>query len=266
MSDTQNNQPSVNSVQDLFQNAQAAAGKSGIGPQTKEILVNNLTPVTAAGAQGVSSDALSSDRAQLIVTLLDMTSSMRPFRQDVIDAYNTMIDTLKSSRQADQMLLSAWTFNTAPYLLHGYTPMEFVPSLNKTSYKPDDATALYDAILHGLIGAVAYGQDLRNQGVRTKITYIVFTDGEDNVSRSTARQVHLVVTDLLAQEIYTFVLVGFGEEGLAQDIARQIGFTNTLQANADAASIKQALNIVSRSLIRNSQTMHTSGASNAFFS
>lgn len=265
MSNQQGSQPSINNVQDLFQDAQAAPGRNGISQQTREVLIQNLTPVAVAGAQGVSSDVLGSDRAQLIVSLLDMTGSMWSVRQNVIDAYNTMLDTLKTSRQAEQMLLSGWTFNTAPYLLHGYTPLEFAPPLEKSRYDPDDSTALYDAILHSIVGAVAYGQDLRNQGVRTKITFIVYTDGGDNVSQSTANQVRQVVQDLLAQEMYTFVLVGFGQDGMAQRIAKKVGFTNALEANADPASIKQALNIVSRSLIRNSQTTAANNAPNAFF-
>ncbi|GHO47919.1 hypothetical protein [Ktedonospora formicarum] len=260
----QNSQFSASDIQDLFQDAQATPNRRGISQQTREVLVQNLTPVTIAGAQGVSSDVLGGDRAQLIFSLLDMTGSMLHARKDVIKAYNALLDTLKGSRQADQMLLSTWTFNTAPYLLHGYTPVEFAPPLDMSNYEPDDATALYDAVMHAIVGAVAYGQELRNQGVRTRITCVVYTDGYDNVSQTQAQQVRQIVTDLLAQEMYTFVLVGFGHN-LARKIADELGFPNALEAKSDADSIKQALNLVSRSLIRNAQGTATSSAPNAFF-
>jgi hypothetical protein len=262
MSDQQ--QPSIQSIHDLFQTAQAGPGKKGLSRETTEILVQNLTPVTLPGTQGASYDTLGGDKALLFVPLLDMTGSMTPFRQDVINAYNAMISTLKKSKQADQMLMSAWTFNRQSMLLHSYTPMEFVPLLDRNTYRPNDQTALYDAILSATVGMVAYGQDLRNSGVRTRMTLVVFTDGADNSSRNTAAQVRQVVTDLLAQEMYTFVLVGFGK-GSAQRTAQQIGFNNVMEADADPSAIRRALDVVSQSLIRNSQTTITNTAPNAFF-
>lgn len=254
-------QPSQQNVQQLIQNA----GQQGVSQAASEILVQNLTPTTLAGAQGVSYEALGGDKAFLFVPVLDMTGSMSPFRRPVIDAYNAMLGVLKGSQQADQMLVSTWTFNATSYLLHGYTPVEFAPDLDKKSYHPTDQTALYDAVLDGITGVVAYGQELRNQGARTRITLVVFTDGEDNSSRHSATDVRTVIEELLKQEIYTFVLVGFGT-GFAQGTAHKMGITNVMEANANPDDIKQALQVVSQSIIRASQTVVSSGGPNAFFS
>src|SRR6266567_6184085 len=126
-SNTSPSQPSIFSVQHLFQNAQAAPGQKGMSQATTEILVQNLTPATLAGTQGASYDTLATDKAFLFVPVLDMTGSMSHFRQDVIEAYNNMLAALKGSKQADSILMSSWTFNVQSYLLHGYTPLEFVP-------------------------------------------------------------------------------------------------------------------------------------------
>lgn len=254
-------QPSKQSVRQLLQ----TTAQQGIGQAASEILVQNLTPNTVAGAQGVSYEALGGDKAMLFVPVLDMTGSMEQFRRDVIEAYNMMLKVLKGSSQVDQMLLSAWTFNTASYLLHGYTPVEFAPELDKRSYRPNDQTALYDAVLDAITGVVAYGQELRNQGARTRITLVVFTDGGDNASRHTANHVRTVVADLLKQEIYTFALVGFGT-GFAKTTAHSMGFSNVMEANANADDIKHALEVVSQSVIRASQTIVSSNTPNAFFS
>ena len=264
MTDMQQTQPSISDVQELLQNAQASHIQKGLSQAATEILVQNLAPAMLAGTLGVGYEALSSDKAFLFVPLLDMTGSMWQSRQDVIDAYNTMLGILKNSKQTDQMLMSSWTFNTQSYLLHGYTPLEFVPSLDTSMYSPDNQTALYDAILDALTGVVTYGQELRDQGVRTKITFVVFTDGNDNASKNSAAKVRKVVQELLAQEIYTFALVGFGS-GFAQKTGQSLGFTNVLEAGADPASIRDALEIVSRSVIQASQSMIADQAANSFF-
>lgn len=256
-------QPSLNSIQGLFQNAQAAPGHKGLSQATTEILIQNLTPATIAGAQGAGYETLGGDKAFLFVPVLDMTGSMSPFRRDVIEAYNNMLAALKGSKQAEQILMSSWTFNVQSYLLHGYTPLEFVSLLDDGTYKPGEQTALYDAVLDALTGVVAYGQELRNQGARTKITLVVFTDGRDNSSRHSAKKVRKVVEDLLAQEMYTFALVGFGG-GFARQVAQDIGFPNVLEADADPSSIRRTLEVVSNSVIRASQTMVTTTTASFF--
>jgi hypothetical protein len=257
--------PQIADLQAAFYAAQSQPGKQGLSPATTEILVQNLTPTVVQGAQGISSDELGEDRAMLIVPLLDMTGSMVNFRQDVVNAYNGMLTALQGSGQADQMLLSGWTFNTQSYLLHGYMPVEFVPTLDLKRYRPGDQTALYDAILDAITGMVAYGQALRNQGVRTRLTLVVFTDGLDNSSRRTAAQVRQVVEDLQAQEIYTFVLVTFGQ-GFAKKMAQDIGIINVMEADASGEDIKRSMEVVSRSLIKASQTVVLRKGQNAFFS
>lgn len=260
MTRSQPSQPSIQSIQSLFQGAQA-----GLSQKTTEVLIQNLTPATLAGTQGASYEVLGGDKAFLFVPVLDMTGSMLRFRYDVIAAYNTMVGVLKGSKQADSMLMSSWTFNSQSYLLHGYTPLEFVPLLDEKSYDPNDQTALYDAILNAITGVVAYGQELRNQGARTRITLVVFTDGDDNASKTRVWTLCKVVKDLIAQEIYTFALVGFGG-GFAKQVAQDIGFTNVMEADADPTAIRNALEIVSHSVIRASQTVVGSTASQGFFS
>ncbi len=260
----QQTEHTIDSVQDLFQQARASSKQKGLNPSSAEILIQNLNPTTLAGTQGVSYEVLSSDKAFLFVPVIDMTGSMEAFRQEVIHAYNGMLQALKDSKQADAILMSSWTFNTDSYLLHGYTPLEYVPELERHIYQPTEQTALYDAILDAITGVVAYGQELRNAGARTRITLVIFTDGHDNASHHSARQVRKVIEDLLISEMYTFALIGFGS-GFAQKIAKDLGIPNVMEARADAEEIRRAVSVVSRSVIRASQTV-VSSQQGGFFS
>jgi hypothetical protein len=250
-------------LQDLFNNAQ----DEGLSQATTGILVNNLNGTTVAGAQGTAADDLTGDEVTLFVEILDRTGSMSPWRQAVIDSFNEQLTALGNSKAADSILMSSWLFNEKSTLRHGYLPLANVPTLDLSSYDPDGSTALYDAVLDALTGVVAYGQSLRDAGIRTKIVVVAVTDGEDNASRrATPAKVKTVVEDLLRQEIYTFAFVAFGMSG--KQVADSMGFPaqNVLDANADPSSIRKALGTVSKSVIRASQTVIGATGSGSFFS
>lgn len=249
-----------NSLNNLFDDA----SKEGLSSGAAGVLVENLNALTVAGAQGTSLDELAGDEVTLFCAIIDETGSMDPHRTTVVSAYNKMLDALKASANADSILLSTWFFNTIPKLVHSYLPLESVPNLTIRDYNPDELTALFDATLHGLTSVVAYGQDLRNNGVRTKVVIVVFTDGEDNRSRYSANHVRTVAEDLIEQEFYHLALVAFGQ-GFAYQVAREMGFPNILEVGSSEEDIRSAVGAVSSSVIRISQSKISAGKSQGFF-
>lgn len=249
-------------IKDLFSNANQA----GHSAAATSILVNNLNATTIAGAQGVTVDDLTGDEVTLFVEVIDRTGSMGGYRDDVIRAYNEQLQALLDSKAADSILMSSWLFNTSSTLRHGFLPLTDVPKLDQNSYSPNGSTALYDAIIDAFTSVVAYGQSLRDAGVRTKVVIVVITDGEDNASNNTAAKVATVAKDMLNQEIYTLAFVAFGVSGKA--IAKQIGFpdNNVMDETSNATAIRRALNTISKSVIRASQTIIGQGSSQSFFS
>jgi hypothetical protein len=160
--------------------------------------------------------------------------------------------------------MSAWTFDNQPNLLFGYTPIENVTDLDNKTYRPDGATALYDAVMDGFTGIVAYGQQLRDSGIRTRSIVCVMTDGDDNSSAYTASSVKTVADDLLRQEFYTLAFVGLGDETYFRGVATAMGFNNVLTTANTASEIRNTLNLISGSVIRTSQNQ-VGAASNSFF-
>ncbi len=252
---------STGNVQDLFDNAQ----DEGLSANAVGILVNNLNATTMAGTQGTAVDDLAGDEVTLLVEVIDMTGSMSIYQDAVIDAYNAHLRAIIASKAADSILMSTWLFNTKSILRHGYMPIADVPTLDRKSYNPDNFTALYDAVIDAFTGIVAYGQSLRDAGVRTKIVVVVISDGEDNASRNSAAAVAMVAKDLLQQEIYTLAFVAFGMNG--KSVAAQIGFptSNVMDEKSGDSEIRKAFNTTSKSVIRASQAV-IGGASQNFFS
>ncbi len=246
-------------IQDLFGDARV----EGLDNNAAMILVDNLDAVALAGANGTSLDNLQSEDVTLVAAVLDASSSMAPVRQAVIDGFNTMLETFRGARQADSILVSAWGFDTTARLHYSYSPVNLLADLTSQDYAPSGGTALYDTLLYVMTGIVAYGQLLRNNGVRTRCIIVVFSDGEDNSSKATAQQVRTVSQSLLAQEIYTLAYAGFGSADL-QRIANEIAFPAIITASSTPAEIRRIFQQVSTSVIRSSRT--TAGTANSFFS
>jgi hypothetical protein len=247
-------------LQSLFSSAQ----QSGLSQNSVDLMVHNLDAQVALGCVGAGIDDLNTDDVTLLVMVLDMSSSMSPVRDAVIDGFNAMLQTMSNSWFADSILVSAWTFDNKPRLLFSYTPVSYVDDLTRKKYKPANTTALYDATLNAYTGVVAYGQDLHDSGIRTRSIVAVFSDGEDNASRHHVAEVRRVTEDLLAQEIHIPVFVGFGDEERFRRVAGDMGFRAILTAAHTPADIYRSMGIVSQSVVRVSQS-GVIGGGNAFF-
>ena len=249
-----------NDLQSLFQ----ATQQSGMSRQSVDLMVQNLGGQAGLGCVGAQVDDLNTDDVTLLVVIMDQSGSMGSVKNDVIDSFNQMTRALADSKASDSILMSAWTFDNNPNLLFGYTPIDSVKDISSQEYSPRGATALYDAVLDGFTGIVAYGQNLRNAGIRTRSIVCVITDGGDNVSGATASAVKTVSDDLVRQEMYTLAFVGLGNEAHFKQIADKMGFNNVLTTGNTASEIRRTLNLISGSVIRTSQNQISPGSNNFF--
>lgn len=251
---------STNNLQSLFGTSQ----QSGMSYQSVDLLVQNLDGQTGLGCVGAQVDDLNTDDVTLVSIIIDESSSMDHVRDDVIDAFNTMARALNDSKAADSILLSAWTFADHPKLLFGYTPIANVKDLTRAEYNPSGMTALYDATLDGMTGIIGYGQDLRNNGIRTRAIVVVISDGGDNTSRQTSHSIKTVAEDLMKQEFYTLAYIGMGDPATFKKIADSMGFPQILTIGNTASEVRKALNMVSASIIRTSTGQINPGQNNFF--
>ncbi|MEI7554694.1 VWA domain-containing protein [Candidatus Chlorohelix sp.] len=244
-------------INDLFS---SAVQNNDLDQQAAMVLVENLDAVALAGCNGVGLDQIDSDDVTLVAVVLDESGSMSPYRQSVIEGFNQMLEALRESRMPESILLSTWAFSANPRLLFSYTPVTGLNGISEADFNPDSNTALYDTLLHVMTGMVAYGQMLRDNGVRTRGIIVVFSDGEDNTSKATNQQVLTVSNALVAQESYTLAYVGFGNLDLNQ-IAQEVGFPAVLTVQASASEIRRIFHQVSASIIRSQTTI----GANRFF-
>ncbi len=240
------------------------ARADGLTGDTLDLVISNLNGPTMMQPIGVGLHELGASAITLAMTILDRSGSMDPFAGDLIRAYNEhYLRPLTVTPAVDDILISTILFDDGVELLHGYVHPTDAPPLSPAVYRPRGTTALHDALAGGLTNMVLYSQQLRRSGIAVHGIVLVFTDGEDNASRTRVEEIRQTVEELLAQEIYTFALVGFsgspaGPLGFktgsqptpAQQIAARLGFREALAAGLTPADLSRLFFLASRSAVQ----------------
>lgn len=111
---------------------------------------------------------------------------------------------------------------------------------------------MYDAITEGTSKLKNYRAFLKNEGMRVKAVFAVFSDGLDNDSRRTFSEAKQAVSFLNQEEITT-AFISFG--GKAAGTARDLGFQNLLDVTSSASELRRAFDCLSRSVIESSRSV-----------
>ncbi|KKQ91911.1 MAG: hypothetical protein UU16_C0015G0007 [Candidatus Woesebacteria bacterium GW2011_GWA2_40_7] len=256
---------SKNTVKSSKAQASQSIVASGLSQAAQNILVKNLSAKNVAGAAGPDVNDLNvADEVTLALVILDESGSMDDDQAQVVREYDDNIDAIRGSKQADQILLTLWAFNTRSRLIHSYLTMDLVEKL--TDYHPDGGTALYDAILDGLTGLVDYENTLKQQGMRVKLNVAVLTDGDDNSSHASAQDVKTVVEEIRRKrENATFTLIALGNDVDETVLANSMGFPDPKQFDKTPAGRRRAFGTWSSSVIKTSQTKIAGGSQSSFF-
>lgn len=95
---------------------------------------------------------------------------------------------------------------------------------------------------------------------------VVFSDGEDNDShKNRASDVKTLSEDFIRSEMFYLVYIGYKHDD-SDDldvIAKEVGFPNVLTVGATGHEIRKTMNLVSKSIIRTSQS--NIDTTNSFF-
>jgi Mg-chelatase subunit ChlD len=153
----------------------------------------------------------------LAVTLIDRSGSMQPFAEDLKGSFATYVSDLKSSPEAEQIVLAVGSFSgrqsrpeikpTSLGLVTGLPPMRF-----------EGETPLYSAVALALDELLAHPTD-----PRLKVVLNVLTDGDDTSSRPQDLEwLRMGLVPAALRRGFKLSVVGFGIDG--EHIAREMGF------------------------------------------
>lgn len=154
--------------------------------------------------------------------VLDKSSSMSSVQDATISAVNEYVKSLANDGKADYSFMLT-TFDTT--VSKGVAqPIKDVQDLDKTTYRPDGCTALYDAVCSSVKSLKSTVN--KNQKVLT----VVMTDGGENSSKEyTQADLKKLVAECEKEGNWTFVFLGANQDSWAT--AQAFGFAKQNVAN-----------------------------------
>lgn len=192
-------------------------------------------------------DELESENINLIFLGIDESASMSSYVGDMATCLKEFKSALEDSKEADEILVARADFSDT-ISVGGYKKIsEF-----DTSYTIYSSTALYDTIIDGAEKLKDYRKFLRDQGVRVKAVFAIFSDGDDTSSKNGFSDAKRTVDFLNSEEITT-AFISFG--GAATQVAKDLGFRNILDVASSASELRKAFNCLSKSVIESSKSV-----------
>lgn len=122
----------------------------------------------------------------LIAGLIDESGSMADVRNETISGFNSFLAAVQAEQAGKEAYALGWTFDHHPPapVLRPFCdgPLALAVPLSEATYTPRGFTPLYDAIG----GAIARIDALVAEKSITKVTFMIQTDGAENMSREYA--------------------------------------------------------------------------------
>lgn len=206
---------------------------------------------------------MSSDKAPVthVLAIIDMSGSMSPLAEDVRGGFNQYLADLGKDDTDYRMTVTV--FDTEFESLAVDLPLDQVPQLDASNYRPRGMTALNDAI-----GKTIAEFEAKHGKVRKheRVLVVINTDGAENSSREySTSQVKALIAERDKSDRWGFLFLGAGPEAFntgdgyglrGQTIA-------TAQSGVGTRSTYSGLTEASRGFSRgatSAETVHTVAA------
>jgi len=230
-----------------------------------------VLPNSHYGYSATRLDDLGATEYTIATIVADVSGSTAAFIFDMETAVTRIVQACKFSPRADNLLLRLIAFDDSLNEMHGFKLLE---NCHLADYggvlKSGGSTALYDATENAVASTTNYAQKLAAGDFSANAIVFVITDGMDNASKTSARQVRVAIADAIrseALESIVSVLIGVNvsDAQVSAYLKRfqvEAGFTQYVELdNADAKTLARLAEFVSQSISAQSQALGTGGAS-----
>ena len=172
--------------------------------------------------------------------ILDESGSMNSIKQEIIEAFNTIVTTMKKLAESfpeQEHLISMVTFNsleTKTYL--HLSPLSSLDVISGRNYCPQSGTPLYDAMGFS-IGRLR--NETKNSG-KHNVLVNVLTDGLENASREySGPAIRSLVDELKHSGNWTFTYTGADHD--VEKAAMNVSIPNAIRFQKSKAGIDNFL-------------------------
>lgn len=230
---------------------------------------NDMQTIQVPGAgnfqfSAIRPEKLGATEYTLVTMVVDVTYSVSDFKDDLLEAVKAVVRACKQNPRVDNLMVRLLTFNDNRKEIHGFVPLN---QIDPDSYKPfrcTGSTALYDAVYDAVAATNQYAKTLFAQDFDVNAAVYVITDGEDNRSTVTPKDIAAQVQSAAKQEFLESlitVLIGINTGSasasaylqLFKDEAKLNQFVDVADASPDALAKLGAF--VSRSISLQSQSL-----------
>jgi len=240
-------------------------------------LLNDITidqndlPNSHYGYSATRIEHLGATEYTIATIVCDVSGSTDGFALDMEAAIAKIVQACKYSPRADNLMLRLVRFNDVLSEVHGFKLLE---NCNIADYsgilRSAGSTALFDATENAASALIDYGQRLAGADFSANAILFVITDGADNASKVTAREVKKRLAEAVSSEaLESLVSILIGVNVQDQSVVHYLkafykdaGFTQYVEMdNADTKTLANLARFVSQSISAQSQALGTGGPS-----
>jgi len=237
-------------------------------PKLKNDLEEHALPTGSFGYSAAKLEELGATEYTLVDLVVDVSGSVADYKDDMEKTLQQIIQACKMSPRAYNLMVRLVTFANGLDEIHGYKLLE---SCNLADYKGvlkiGGMTALYDAAENSVQAQNDYAKKLTENDFGTNGICFFLTDGCDNQSKGTEKDVGKALKAVLkteALESLVTVLIGVGTKGDPQvsqfldKFRKGAGLTQFVEVEkADAKTLAKLAEFVSKSISAQSQSLGT---------
>lgn len=165
------------------------------------------------------------DNGMIVLLLIDESGSMAGDTMVMIKALNAFFEDFRKFEERGKVSISKATFSSYMKM----TDFLDIESFDR-SYEPGGGTALYYSIKEAVDNLNAYYEEIvKSWGFRPKVTFVVFSDGEDNAGGS-MEETKRIIENLNKRMNANTVFVAF-RKAIKMRMGKKMGFRCTVDAN-----------------------------------
>lgn len=230
------------------------------------LTVDTLGPAINAGLGTVDIDDIETAEAIVLSLVVDDSYSVEDAGNTgiVIVGVNDLLESLEEAKQATSVLITCRYLNDLPGVtdhgvLYPIRPLAGAIRLDATNFVPRGSTPLFDTIAAALAASAAKVAELEQGGVAARAVTAIITDGANNTSvqYQYANQLKPIVDGLLRTEQHIVLAIGVSDGYTDfRALFEEMGVPDRciLSPKNTKSEIRQAINVVSQSMVRASQS------------
>jgi uncharacterized protein YegL len=241
-------------------------------PKYDNVMESRKIPGTHFGYTGTRlADLAQATEYTLVTMVLDESGSTEGFKTEMEKCIQEIVKACRYSARADNLMLRLVAFGTNYREVHGFKLLQSCnPADYDGCYRSAGCTALFDATCDAIQATADYAKQLNDNEYNCNACVFVLTDGDDNESKLTPKQVQesfvkCIKSESLESLVSVLIGVNIQDAGLKarlEDFHKMAGFTQFVELkDASEKTLAKLAAFVSKSISSQSQALGTGGPS-----